>query len=196
MPRSENTILVIVSLRKDLVRDTNSPTKKKSTHTTANNMHVVRMARNDLPRTDHYAPSAEDARRLGDVGCGSQGQDASSISHENIELTRMFGNRVLLEYWSLKEPVANPPNRNTIPKKLTYVTHYALDMAYVTPPGNTETYKKFKRRLYKGLLNWRTPNEIKNCESPRNTRQSPGHAYELHSTQPGYLSALNPYGTQ
>jgi hypothetical protein len=189
MPRSENTVCAIVSPRKDLVRGTNPPTEQSTHTTTDNNMHVVYMARNDLLRTDHYAPSAEDARRLGDVGCGSQGQDASSISHENIELTRMFGNRVLLEYWSLKEPVANPPNRNTIPKKLTYVTHYALDMAYVTPPGNTETYKKFKRRLYKGLLNWRTPNEIKNCESPTNTRQSPGHAYGPHYTQHGYLSS-------
>ena len=57
-----------------------------------------------------------------------------------------------LEHWSLKEPIPNPPNRNTIPNKLTYVTHCALDMAYVTPLGNTETHKKFKRRLYKALL--------------------------------------------
>jgi hypothetical protein len=51
------------------------PPNKAHTHThttTDNNMHVVYMARKHLPRTDHYAPSAEDARRLGDVGCGSQ----------------------------------------------------------------------------------------------------------------------------
>ena len=58
-------------------------------------MHLVYMARNDLPRTDHYPPSAEDARSLDDVGCVSQVQDAPSISHVDIELTRSFGNSVL-----------------------------------------------------------------------------------------------------
>ena len=92
MPRLENTICAIVSPRKDLVRGTDPPTEQSTHTTTNNNMHVVYMARNDLPHTDHYAPSAEDSRRLGDVGCGSQAQDAL-ISHVDIELTR-FGNSV------------------------------------------------------------------------------------------------------
>ena len=57
-----------------------------------------------------------------------------------------------LKDWSLKVPIANPSNRKKIPNRLTYVTHFALDMAFANPPGNTETQKKFKRRLYKGLL--------------------------------------------
>jgi len=84
----------IVSPRKDLARGTNPPTER-NTHTTTDNMHVVYMARNDLPRTNHYAPSAEDARRLGDVRCGSLVQEAPSISHVDFELTRRFGNSVL-----------------------------------------------------------------------------------------------------
>ena len=97
MPRSENTVCAIVSPRKDLVRGTNPPTEQSTHTTTDNNMNVVYMARNDLPRTDHYAPSAEDARRLGDVGCVSQVQDAPStcISHVDIEQTRRLGNSVL-----------------------------------------------------------------------------------------------------
>jgi len=110
------------------------------------------MARKHLPRTDHDAPSAEDARNLGDVGCNSQVQDAPSISHVDIELTRRFGNSVLAGTLEPEWTNNKTPNRNTIPNKLTYITHYALDMAYVTPPWNTETHKKFKRRLYKRLL--------------------------------------------
>ena len=93
MPRSENATCAIVSPRKDLVRGTNPPTEQ-NTHTTDNIMHVVYMARDDLPRNDYYAPSAEDARRLGDVGCVSQVQD-SLVSHVDIELTRRFGNSIL-----------------------------------------------------------------------------------------------------
>ena len=95
------------------------------------------MARNDLLRTDHYAPSAEYARRLGVVGCVSQVQNAPSISHVDIELTRRFGNSVLAGALEPERTNSKPPNRNKIPNKLTYVTHYALDMAYVNPPGNT-----------------------------------------------------------
>ena len=95
MPRLENTICVIVSPRKDLVRGTNPPTEQSTHTTTDNNVHVVYMVRNDLPHTDYYAPSAEDARRLGDVVCVSQVQDAPSISHVDFEITRRFGNSVL-----------------------------------------------------------------------------------------------------
>jgi hypothetical protein len=97
----------------------------------------------------------------------------SSLSNVDIKFTRSFGNSVLDGALESERTNSTPPNRNTIPNKLTYVTHYALDMAYVNPPGNTETHKKFKRRLYKAYSHWRTPNEdSKKCESPRNTRQS------------------------
>ena len=117
MPRSENTICAIVSPRKDLVRGTNPPTEQ-STHTATDIMRVVYMARNVLPRTDHYAPSAEDASRLGNVGSVSQVQDAP-ISHVYIELTRRFGNSVLAGSLEPERTNIKPPNRNTIPNKLT-----------------------------------------------------------------------------
>jgi len=79
-------------------------------------------------------------------------QDAPSISYVDIEITRRFGNSVLAGALDPERTNSKPPNRNTIPNKLTYVTYYALDMAYVNPPGNNETHKKFKRLLYKGLL--------------------------------------------
>jgi len=56
-----------------------------------------------------------------------------------------------LKTWNLNGPLMNPLNRNAILNKLAYVIHYALDMAYITSPGNTETYKMFKQRLYKVL---------------------------------------------
>ena len=56
-----------------------------------------------------------------------------------------------LKYWKLKGPLANPPNGNIIPNKLAYVKHFALDVAYITPTGNTETHTMFKRHLYKTL---------------------------------------------
>jgi len=108
MPRSENTICAIVSPRKDLVRGTDPPTEKSTHTTTDNNMYLVYMARKHLLRTDQDATSAEDARKLGGVGCGSQVQDAPSISHVDIDLTRKFGNSalagVLEPEWTNSEP--------------------------------------------------------------------------------------------
>jgi hypothetical protein len=108
MPRSENTICAIVYPRKDLVRGTNPPTEQSTHRTTDNNIHAVYMARKHLLRTDQDATSAEDARKLGGVGCGSQVQDAPSISHMDIDLTRRFGNSVLAgaleSEWTNSEP--------------------------------------------------------------------------------------------
>ena len=67
------------------------------------------MAGNDFPPTDHYAPSAEDTRRLGDVGCGSQVQDAPSRSHVDIELTITFGNSVLAGALEPERTNSEPP---------------------------------------------------------------------------------------
>ena len=55
-----------------------------------------------------------------------------------------------LKTWNLNGPLVNPLNGNAILNKLAYVIHYALDMAHITSPGYTETYKMFKR-LYKVL---------------------------------------------
>ena len=53
--------------------------------------------------------------------------------------------------WNLTGTLVNPPQGNRIPTILAYIRHYAIDMAYVTPPGNTESLKKFKQRIY-GVL--------------------------------------------
>ena len=164
-----------MSLRKDLVRGTDPPTEQNTHTTTDNNMHVVYMARNDLrvPTTTLHRQKTQGGWAMLDVAVKCRRLRLFHMWMLNSRESSVTAS--WLEHWSLKEPIANPPNRNTIPNKLTYVTPYALDMAYVNPPANTETHKKFKRRLYKGLY-WRTPNEkIKNCESLRNTRQSPGH---------------------
>ena len=81
-------------------------------------MNVVYMARNDLLRTDHYAPSAEYARRLGVVGCVSQVQNAPSISHVDIELTRRFGNSVLAGALEPEWTNSEPPKPENNPEKM------------------------------------------------------------------------------
>jgi len=54
--------------------------------------------------------------------------------------------------WNLTGPIANPPNVHGLPTGISYIRHYALDMAYVPPPGPQETMKNFKNRLYGVLL--------------------------------------------
>jgi hypothetical protein len=51
----------------------------------------------------------------------------------------------------LADQVANPPFVHCIPAKMAYVRHYALDMAYITPPNNNESMHTFRKRIY-GVL--------------------------------------------
>jgi len=76
------------------------------------------MARNDIPRTDHYVQSTEDARRLGDVRCGTQVQDAPSISYVDIELTRKFGNSVLAGALEPERTNSKPPKPEHNPEQI------------------------------------------------------------------------------
>ena len=115
MSRFENTICAIVSPRKDLVRGTNPPTEQSTC--TTDNMHELRMARNDLPRPDHYAPKAEDGRRLDDVGCGSQVQDAP-ISYVDIELTSRFRNSVFAGALDPERTNSKPPKPEHNPEQI------------------------------------------------------------------------------
>ena len=41
----------------------------------------------------------------------------------------------LFQCWDLSRPRANPPYIRRTPKKLKYLCRYALDMAYIAPPG-------------------------------------------------------------
>jgi len=57
---------------------------------------------------------------------------------------------------NLTGPITNPPNVHDLPTGITYIRHYALDMAYVPPAGPQEAMKKFKNRLYGVLLTMAT----------------------------------------
>jgi hypothetical protein len=53
--------------------------------------------------------------------------------------------------WKLTCPIAKPPNANGLPSPIPYIHQYALDMAYVTPPGPCKSMKAFKKR-FSGVL--------------------------------------------
>jgi len=42
----------------------------------------------------------------------------------------------------------NPPYRDRIPATLDYLRRYAVDVAYVTQQGSTESQSTYRRRLY------------------------------------------------
>jgi len=82
----------------------------------------------------------------------------------------------LMRKWDLTGPIANPPNVHGLPTGITYIRHYALDMAYVSPPGLQETMKKFKSRLYGVLLTMATTS--KGTSEQRIAREYPGIAWQ------------------
>jgi hypothetical protein len=47
--------------------------------------------------------------------------------------------------------LCEPTARRGDTKKLEYLQHYALDMAYIAPPWQEETPRTFKRRVYSTL---------------------------------------------
>ena len=87
--------------------------------------------------------------------------------------------------WNLTGPIANPPNAHGLPIGIPYVHQYALDMAYVPPPGPQETIQKFKTRLYGVLL--QKANTGSSTSELRIARKYPGTAWRrvwtnLHTT--------------
>jgi hypothetical protein len=67
-------------------------------------------------------------------------------SHRDVEITAE-----LQRYWNLNEKRRNPPHIQRIPKRLEYLRIYALEMAYVEPPQQTEAPRAFRRRVYETL---------------------------------------------
>jgi hypothetical protein len=57
----------------------------------------------------------------------------------------------LLQNWNMASNVPNLPCAHHIPAKLAHFHHYALDIAYITPPANDESMYKFRKRIY-GIL--------------------------------------------
>jgi len=56
---------------------------------------------------------------------------------------------IWLREWNLDGPRANPSHIRLIP--ITFLYRYALDMAYIAPPGNNETLRTFKLLVYNTL---------------------------------------------
>jgi len=77
---------------------------------------------------------------------------------------------------NLAEPIAKPPNVHGLPTGITYIRHYALDMAYVPPPGLQETMKNLKNHLYGVLLTMATTNN--GTSEKRIARKYPGIAWQ------------------
>jgi len=50
--------------------------------------------------------------------------------------------------WNLTRPHTNSPHSTRTPNTLAYTHIYAIDMAYINPPGREESSKAFRRRLY------------------------------------------------
>jgi len=61
----------------------------------------------------------------------------------------------LMRKWNLTGPIANPPNVHVIPTGITYIRHYAMDMAYVPPPSTRPTgnHEKFKKSSLRSAAN-------------------------------------------
>jgi hypothetical protein len=53
-----------------------------------------------------------------------------------------------LQRWDLLTPSKKPPHIERIPKNLEYLRSIATDTAYIVPPGQEETPKAYKRRIY------------------------------------------------
>ena len=70
-----------------------------------------------------------------------------------------------------------PPNVHGLPTGINYISHYALDMAYVPPPGQQETMKKFKNLLYGVLLTMAITSNV--TSELRIARKYPGIAWRV-----------------
>ena len=95
-----------------------------------------------------------------------------------------------IRQWQLTGTLANPPYENIIRIRIAYLKYYAIDIEYITPRGNTESLKSFKKRLYATLYAMNTvTREIPNLCIPKNTHPSHGRGYGATYTKPRYPNA-------
>jgi len=66
-------------------------------------------------------------------------------------MKKSFATATWLREWNLDGPRTKPPHIGRIPMTLEYLFRYALEMAYITPPGNEELLRTFKLRVYNTL---------------------------------------------
>jgi len=146
MSRPESTVSANVSTSKDLVRGTDPPTPKAHTQqlTTVFTCRV-RLSAYQLPRSNDRRP-----RKLGADGCGSEVHDACLKPNVAPKLTRRIGKSFLTEDLEPKSALSESPKREINPEQ-TSLRRTLCTTHGITPPGNTETYKMLKLRLYKVL---------------------------------------------
>jgi hypothetical protein len=67
-------------------------------------------------------------------------------SQRDVEITAEWQ-----RYWNLNEKRGNSARVQRTPKSLEYLRIYALEMAYVKPPQQSEAPRAFRRRVYETL---------------------------------------------
>jgi hypothetical protein len=53
-----------------------------------------------------------------------------------------------LKEWKIQTPSTNPPQIQRIPAELDYQRHFTMGTAYIPPQQESESCKKYKRRIY------------------------------------------------
>ena len=112
---------------------------------------VVRMEGSNVPGTNIDSTEAEETRRLGlnwHRGEVSSSPDRPYVDtkHEKRALQQRNGSgsgTCMVQ--------GEPPHIGRIPMTLGYLYRYALDMAYIAPPGNDDTLRTFKLCVYNTL---------------------------------------------
>jgi len=96
-----------------------------------------------------------------------------------------------LRSWGLMAQSRNPPYRDRIPATLGYLRQYAVDVAFVTQQGSTESQSTYKRRLYDTVQ--QCP---RRCGSPTYGHKQPGLQYGKTWGKRLFLGPLKRHGTR
>jgi hypothetical protein len=68
------------------------------------------------------------------------------LSHMNVQSKKDgMATALWLKTWNLTGRLANPPNALKFPTKPAYLHTYAINMAYIMPPDQTETLRCFRQ---------------------------------------------------
>ena len=111
---------------------------------------VVHMEGSNVPGTNIGSTEAEETRRLRvDIEAKCRALLIGRMWAQNTK--RSSATATWLREWNLDGPRTNPHHIGRKPMTLEYLYRYALDMAYIAPPGNDETLRTFKLRVYNTL---------------------------------------------
>ena len=112
---------------------------------------LVPVAGRNLPRPPLHTQSAE---RTWEMGTLRRSCKESRPTHRPTEVPgpkRDDHSRMATKVGSTKAQ-QNPPQMERIPATLEYLRILAIDTAYIAPPGQGETPKAYKRRIYNTML--------------------------------------------